>query len=114
MLVLHVGRFVVALQEAELQQRGMHLPPVLDIALTVAGVVQLLLLFKLAFMIREILGDHLKEVLSKLSGHPSEYNVDLSWILTLLFSIWCLQFKINECTTFSEQWTAMEETPPAA
>jgi hypothetical protein len=61
-----------------------------------------------------ILGDHLKEVLSKLSGHPSGYSVDLSWIMTLVFSIWYLQYKINECATFSEQWTAMAETPPPA
>lgn len=114
MLVLHVGRFAVGFWEAELTRRGLRLPPGLDIAVSVAGVVQLLLLFKLAFMIREILGDHLKEVLSKLSGHPSGYSVDLSWIMTLVFSIWYLQYKINECATFSEQWTAMAETPPPA
>ncbi len=45
---------------------------------------------------------------------PGRNSVDLSWIMTLVFSIWYLQYKINECATFSEQWTAMAETQPPA
>jgi hypothetical protein len=45
---------------------------------------------------------------------PGRNSVDLSWIMTLVFSIWYLQYKINECATSSEQWTAMAETQPPA
>lgn len=112
MLLLQVSLFVLAFMAAALATAHQELPAPLATFRTVASIVQFLLLFKLAFAIREILGDRLKAALSALSGHPSECSVELSWILTFLFSIWYLQFKINECATMSEQWTALAEAPP--
>ncbi len=109
MLTFQVGAFTIRLMGAPYRQQGLTLPASLSLSGLAVSLVQLLLLFKLAYMVREILSDHLKKVLSALSSHPIQYLVELSGIMTLLFSIWYLQYKINECASLSEQWTAFAQ-----
>lgn len=114
MLAFQAGAFTIRLMGAPYREQGLGLPASLSISGFAVSIVQLLILFKLAYMVREILSDHLKKVLSALSGHPAQYVVELSGIMTLVFSIWYLQYKINECANFSEHWTALVEQASVA
>lgn len=114
MLTLRSAAFLLDGVTALDRQQGLPPSLPLDLTRTVVSLVFFVLLFKLAFLVREILSDHLKLVLSRLSGHPSQYQVDMSGILTFLFSIWYLQYKINECFSLSQHWTAATDDAPSS